>query len=443
MRLEARCPRDRMGMDIRRIETAKGSLRGELTMPGDKSIAHRAVIFASVGEGPSRIFNLSGGEDNLRTVRAFKKLGVKIREEAGTLHVEGEGWEGVSITGEVIDCGNSGTTMRLLSGVLAGRPIVATLDGDASLRQRPMDRIIEPLSRMGAQVISRNQGKAPLRIQGAPLRGIHYRSPVASAQVKSAILLAGLQAEGPTIIEEPQKSRDHTEIMARAFGAKVETEGKVVSIPGHQRLSGTDIRVPGDLSSAAFFLVAAAIVPGSDIVIRDVGCNPTRSGVIEVLKRMGAAIELLNLRQEKGEPVADLRATFHGRLKGVDIGPELVAETIDEYPILTVAAAVAEGTTTISGAEELRYKESDRIATMSEELKKLGVRVEERKDGMTIVGRERLDGGRLKSYGDHRVAMALAVGGFLSREGVEIDDAACANISFPGFFDLLEGLRSA
>lgn len=432
-----------MGMDTRRIETANGPLRGELTMPGDKSIAHRAVIFASVAEGASRIFNLSGGEDNLRTVRAFKKLGVKIHEEAGTLYVDGEGWEGVSITGEVIDCGNSGTTMRLLSGVLAGRPVVTTLDGDVSLRQRPMDRIIEPLTRMGAQVISKNQGRAPLRIQGAPLKGIHYRSPVASAQVKSAVLLAGLQAEGSTVIEEPQKSRDHTEIMARAFGANVEIRGNAVSINGHQRLSGTDVRVPGDLSSAAFFLVAAAIVPGSDIVIRDVGCNPTRSGVIEVLRRMGASIELMNLRQEKGEAVADLRAAFHGRLKGIEIGPELVAETIDEYPILSAAAAVAEGPTTISGAEELRYKESDRIATMSEELKKLGVRVEERKDGMTIVGRERLDGGRLKSYGDHRVAMALAVAGLLSREGVEIDDAACAGTSFPGFFDLLERLRAA
>lgn len=429
---------------MKRIEAAKGSLRGELTMPGDKSIAHRAVIFASVAEGPSRIFKLSGGEDNLRTVRAFKKLGVQIREEEKTLRIEGEGWEGVSITGEVIDCGNSGTTMRLLSGVLAGRPVVATLDGDDSLRQRPMDRIIEPLSRMGAQIISRKgEGKAPLRIQGGPLRGIHYRTPVASAQVKSAILLAGLQAEGPTVIEEPQKSRDHTEIMAGAFGAKVEIQGKVVSIAGPQRLSGAEIGVPGDLSSAAFFLVAAAIVPGSDIVIRDVGCNPTRSGVIQVLKRMGAAIEMLNIRQEGGEPVADLRAIFHGRLKGVEIGPEMVAETIDEYPILSVAAALAEGTTTISGAEELRYKESDRIAAMSQELRTLGVEVEERKDGMTIIGKERLDGGRVKSYGDHRVAMALAVGGLLSRDGVEIDDANCANISFPGFFDLLERLRAA
>lgn len=433
-----------MEMDTIRIEAAKRPLRGELTMPGDKSIAHRAVILASVAEGPSRIFNVSGGEDNLRTVRAFKKLGVAIREDAGILEVAGAGWDGVSITGEVIDCGNSGTTMRLLAGILAGRPVVATLDGDDSLRQRPMDRIIEPLSRMGAQLISRGgQGRAPLRIQGCPLRGIQHRSPVASAQVKSAVLLAALQAEGATTIEEPEQSRDHTEIMARAFGADLEARGKVVSVAGPQRLVGTDIQVPGDLSSAAFFLVAAAIVPGSEIVIRDVGCNPTRSGVIEVLKRMGAAVETVNERQAGGEPVADLKVRFQGRLKGVDIEPELVARTIDEYPILAVAAAVADGTTTISGAEELRYKESDRIATMSRELRKLGVRVEERRDGMTIAGTERLEGGRLESHGDHRVAMALAVGALLSRDGAEIEDATCASISFPGFFTFLEQLRTA
>ena len=334
--------------------------------------------------------------------------------------------------------------MRLLAGVLAGRPFAATLDGDASLRHRPMKRVIEPLSRMGASIVSGDgQGNAPLEIHGGRLKGIRYATPVASAQVKSAILLAALQAEGVTVVEEPQQSRDHTEIMAPAFGAKLEVrEGRTVSLEGPQELSAKDVRVPGDLSSAAFFLVAAATIPGSDVTVRDVGLNPTRSGVVDVLRRMGAKIETARLRQEAGEPVADLRVTG-GKLSGVEIGPEMVARTIDEYPVLSVAAAVAEGTTTICGAKELRYKESDRIAAMTRELRKLGARVEEREDGMTIEGARRLEGASLKGYGDHRVAMALAVAGLAAEGGVEIDDTACADISFPGFFRLLEGLRAS
>lgn len=414
-------------------------MRGELTVPGDKSIGHRAVIFASIAEGKSRIWNLSGGEDNLRTVQAFKDLGVNLRDEDGVLCVEGKGWDGLSSPGRTIDCGNSGTTMRLLSGVLAGRPFVTTLDGDASLRRRPMQRVIEPLSSMGAKVLSRNgNGLAPLEIHGERLRGIRYLLPIASAQVKSAVLLAGLQAEGVTVVEEPQQSRDHTEIMARAFGAGLRVEGeRSVVIEGPERLSGREVKVPGDLSSAAFFLVAAASIPGSDLLIRRVGCNPTRSGVIDVLKKMGAAIEILHPQKEGGEPAADLRIMGR-RLRGVEIGPEMAVRTIDEYPILSVAASLAEGVTTISGAKELRYKESDRIAAMAQELRKLGVKIEEREDGLRIEGLRRFQGTQLRSYGDHRVAMALAVAGLSSEGGVEIDDAGCVDISFPGFFALLE-----
>ncbi|MFQ5904261.1 MAG: 3-phosphoshikimate 1-carboxyvinyltransferase [Candidatus Binatia bacterium] len=422
---------------MKKVQEVKRPLRGELAVPGDKSIGHRAAIFASVAKGESRIFNLSGGEDNLRTVQAFKDLGVRIWSEGEVLCFDGRGWDGLCPAGQAIECGNSGTTMRLLSGVLAGRPFITTLDGDTSLRQRPMQRVIDPLGRMGAEILSRNgAGVAPLEIRGGRLRGIRYVSPIPSAQVKSAVLLAGLQAEGMTVVEEPQQSRDHTEVMARAFGAEVRVECGSVSLEGRQQLSSRDVRVPGDLSSAAFFLVAAASIPGSDLLIRGVGCNPTRSGVIDVLKRMGVSIGFLRQREETGEPVADLRVVG-GKLKGIEIGPEMVARTIDEYPVLSVAAALADGVTTISGAKELRYKESDRITVMAKELRKLGVQVKEREDGMRIEGKKRLQGAQLKSYGDHRVAMALAVAGLSSEGGVEIDDSACADISFPGFFDLL------
>jgi 3-phosphoshikimate 1-carboxyvinyltransferase len=423
---------------MKRIEEIKRPLRGDLTVPGDKSIGHRAVIFASVAEGKSRIFNLSGGDDNTRTIRAFKDLGVEIEEEGKKLVIDGRGWRGLHSAAGVIDCGNSGTTMRLLSGVLAGCPFASTLDGDASLRRRPMKRIIDPLNQMGAEILSRNgRGTAPLTIHGGGLRGIHYSVPVPSAQVKSAVLLAGLQAEGKTVVEEPQRSRNHTEIMIRAFSGEIRTESKAVIVRGPQRLTATDVHVPGDISSAAFYLVGAAAITGSDLLIRGVGCNPTRSGVIDVLKRMGASVELLRQREECGEPVADLRVRG-GRLQGVEIGPEMAARTIDEYPVLSVAAALAEGVTTISGAEELRHKESDRISVMTKALKKLGVQVEEREDGMRIEGRQKLKGARLETHGDHRIAMALAIAALCSEGGVEIDDSACVDISFPGFFELLE-----
>jgi 3-phosphoshikimate 1-carboxyvinyltransferase len=422
---------------MKRIEPSKNPLRGSIAVPGDKSIAHRAVIFSAIARGQSRIFNLSGGDDNSRTVRAFRQMGVEIFRDGDALCVDGKGWDGLRAPTETIDCGNSGTTIRLLSGVLAGQAFHSELDGDSSLRQRPMKRVIDPLSEMGAHIRSRHgNGLAPLEIDGGGLRGIHYRMPIASAQVKSAIVLAALQAEGQTIIHEPQRSRDHTEVMLSGFGGKVSVDGLTITIAGRPALTGQSVRIPGDISSAAFFLVAAAMIPGSDLIVRDVGCNPTRDGVIEVLKRMGASIELSNQRLEAGERVADIHVTG-GALKGVDVDAKLVARTIDEYPILGVAAAVAQGVTTFSDVKELRFKESDRIAAMTEGLRALGVSVEEREDGMTIHGGNRLQSGAVRSYADHRIAMAFAIAGLVSKNGVEIDDAACVDISFPSFFALL------
>jgi len=421
---------------MKRIDPIREPLGGDITVPGDKSIAHRAVILGSIARGRSRIFNLSGGDDNSRTVRAFRQMGVEIFRDGDGLCVEGKGWSGLGAPDKPIDCGNSGTTIRLLSGLLAGRSFASELDGDASLRQRPMQRIIDPLRSMGAEIESKSgNGLAPLTIHGGGLRGMEYSMPVASAQVKSAILLAALQAGGTTTLVEPQKSRDHTEVMLRGFGAQVAVEDRKISLAGGQELSAQDVRIPGDISSAAFFLVAAAMIPGSDLTIRNVGCNPTRDGVIIILRRMGGSIECVNQRVEAGEQVADLRVRGGG-LKGVDVGPELVARTIDEYPVLAVAAALADGVTTFSDVKELRYKESDRIAAMSAGLRALGVAVEEREDGMTVRG-GKLKGGAVESYGDHRIAMSFAIAALACAEGVAIDDAACVDISFPSFFDLL------
>jgi 3-phosphoshikimate 1-carboxyvinyltransferase len=425
---------------LKRIEPIHNPLRGDITVPGDKSIAHRAVIFGSIAKGTTRIFNLGGGDDNSRTVRAFRQMGVEIGRDGDALRIDGGGRHGLRDPGQAIDCGNSGTTMRLMSGLLSGRPFHSVLDGDGSLRQRPMQRVIDPLSQMGARIRSRSgDGLAPLEIDGGGLKAIDYRMPIASAQVKSAILLAALQADGTTTISEPQASRDHTEVMIRGFGGKVNSDGTNISLQGGQSLSGQDVRVPGDISSAAFFMVAAALIPGSDVTIRNVGCNPTRDGIVEILRRMGAAIEVFNERTAAGERVADFRVTG-SNLRGVEVGPELVARTIDEYPILAIAAALAQGSTTFADVKELRFKESDRIVAMSEGLRALGVKVEARDDSMTIHGGARLQGGAVRSFADHRIAMSFAVAGLVSATGVAIDDERCAAISFPTFFDLLEDI---
>ena len=418
-----------------RVEQVSRPLRGELEVPGDKSIGHRAVIMGAVARGETRITNMSAGADNSSTVAAFRRMGVQFRREADALCIEGNGWDGLREPAETVDCGNSGTTMRLLAGVLAGRPFDTRLDGDGSLRTRPMKRVIEPLTRMGAQVTGQD-GRAPLEIHGGSLQGIEYASPVASAQVKSAVLLAGLQARGETRFEEPYRSRDHTEIMARGFGASVESAGRRVVVKGGQELSGTHLRVPGDVSSAAFLAVAAATIPGSDISIRRVGCNPTRSGVVEVLRAMGADIEMTHTWDEAGEPVADWRVRG-GALRGIEVQPELAPRTIDEYPVLFVAAALAKGSTLFRGVGELRFKESDRIATMTLELSKMGVRTEVQGEDVTIEGAGELKSASVESHGDHRVAMALAVAGLSTRGGIVLSNEECVKVSFPGFFESL------
>lgn len=423
-----------------KVEQATQPLWGELEVPGDKSVGHRAVIMGAVARGETRIANLSRGADNSSTVTAFRGMGVRFRRDDDVLCIEGRGWDGLQAPGETVDCGNSGTTMRLLAGVLAGRPFEACLDGDGSLRTRPMKRIIEPLTRMGARVTG-NDGRAPLEIHGGGIHGIEYSSPVASAQVKSAVLLAGLQAGGETCFEEPHRSRDHTEIMARGFGALVESDGRRVRVRGGQELSGTKLRVPGDLSSAAFLFVAAATIPGSDVSVRGVGCNPTRGGVIDVLRAMGADIEVTRTWEEASEPVADFRVRG-GVLRGTEVEPELAPRTIDEYPVLFVAAALAEGATLFRDVGELRFKESDRIATMSRELSKMGVKVDVRGDDVRVEGAGALRSASVESHGDHRVAMALAVAGLSTSGGILLSDEECVKVSFPGFFESLAKIRA-
>lgn len=418
------------------------SLKGTISVPGDKSITHRAIILTSLADGISTITKYCRGEDCLNTMRACQALGVRIEESPEALRVHGKGLWGLSEPAVPIDCGNSGTGIRLLTGLLAGQDFFTVLTGDDSIRRRPMGRVVKPLREMGAMIAGRKGGElAPLAVTGSKLRAISYSSPVASAQVKSSLLLAALFAQGTTRISEPRLSRDHTERMFRYFGIPLRCEGMTVSLDGYPAVgwnAAPELNVPGDLSAAAFFLVGASIVPKSEVMIRGVGVNPTRSGLLEVLTRMGADIQLLNRREEAGEPVADLLVKS-AALHGVTIGSDLIPQTIDEFPILCVAAAVAEGQTVISGAEELRVKESDRIATMAAELRKMGVQITEQPDGMIIQGRGKLnENGRLiaatcHSHGDHRVAMSLAIAGLTASMNTVIDDTACIETSFPGF----------
>lgn len=434
--------------------TPGASLRGTVRVPGDKSITHRAIILAALGEGVSTIADYCPGEDCLNTARAFREMGLCIEETPTHLVVHGKGVRGLSEPAAPIDCGNSGTGIRLLAGLLAGQDFFAVLTGDESIRRRPMGRVVKPLREMGAVVAGRRGGElAPLAIIGQRLRGIRYVSPVASAQVKSALLLAGLFAEGTTEFQEPHQSRDHTERMFQSFGIPLKKNGTTVMLQGGGGIgrsgigwSGRSIAIPGDFSSAAFFIVGATIVPDSDVTILNVGINPTRIGLIEVLQRMGADIRVLRQWDEGGEPVADLHVKS-APLTGVTIGPDLIPQTIDEFPILCVAAAVAEGETVISGAEELRVKESDRIATMTAELRAMGARVYEKPDGLVIDGLGgKGENGRLTasavvhSHGDHRVAMSLAIGGLTAQAPTTIADSRCIETSFPNFESLLTHL---
>lgn len=421
------------------IRPAQSGVCGEISLPGDKSISHRAVMFASIAQGTSKIRNFSGGGDNRSTIRAFRSLGVDITHTGADVVVQGKGWSGLQAPSETIDCGNSGTTMRLMSGLLAGRPFVSRLDGDASLRSRPMGRVITPLREMGADITSEGgENRAPLRINGGELRGINYRSQVASAQVKSALLLAGLQARGRTHVWEPIRSRDHTERMLPAFGVNLIVQDTDVAIDGGQELQACDVDVPGDLSSAAFFIGAALMAPGSELYIRGVGLNPTRTGVLDIFRAMGGSITSLNEREVCGELVGDLLVRSSS-LKGVEFSEELVVRAIDEIPIIAVAAAVAQGVTTIRGARELRVKESDRIRALAVGLAALGIRVSELADGLIIEGGE-FQHGRVQSFDDHRIAMAFSTAGLAGTGDIVLEGVSCVGISFPGFYDLLRNL---
>ena len=417
-------------------------MQGAISVPGDKSITHRAIILTALANGTSRVSRYCRGEDCLNTMRALQGLGIRIDESDEELCVHGKGLWGLTEPSGPIDCGNSGTGIRLLTGLLAGQDFFTVLSGDESIRRRPMGRIVKPLREMGAIIAGRKGGElAPLAVTGSRLRAITYTSPVASAQIKSALLLAALFAEGTTRITEPRLSRDHTERLFQFFGIALQREGTTLLIDGRPPVgwsAAQKLVVPGDLSAAAFFIVGATIVPGSDVTIRQVGINPTRVGLLDVMTRMGADIQLFNRREEAGEPVADIRVKS-ARLHGVAIGPDLIPQTIDEFPILCVAAAVAEGETIISGAQELRVKESDRIATVSAELRAMGAQVTERPDGMIVRGLGTAeDNGRLQavrghSHGDHRVAMSLAIAGLTASAPTLIDEADCIETSFPNF----------
>ncbi len=418
---------------VRFVVRPGGRLVGRLRVPGDKSISHRAIMLGSIADGVTRVEGFLEGEDSLATLAAFRRMGVRIEgPEAGRVVIHGVGLRGLRAPDGPLDLGNSGTSMRLLSGLLAGQGFPVTLTGDASLSRRPMRRVTAPLAAMGARVEATSEGTPPLAIQPvAGLRGIDYAMPVASAQVKSCLLLAGLYAGGETCVTEPAPSRDHTERMLEGFGYPVRRSGPRVCVTGGGRLTAADIDVPADISSAAFFLVGASIAAGSEVVLEHVGVNPTRTGVLDILGLMGADVTRENERLAGGEPVADLRVRA-ARLRGAVIPPELVPLAIDEFPAVFVAAACAEGQTVVTGAEELRVKESDRIQVMADGLRALGVDARPTPDGMVIRG-GRIGGGQVDSRGDHRVAMAFAMAALRAEGEVVVDDCANVQTSFPGF----------
>ena len=413
-----------------------GGLLGRIRMPGDKSISHRAVMLGALADGVTHIEGLLQGQDVLATVAAFRAMGVDIAEpQAGRLTIRGVGLDGLSEPDHPLDMGNSGTAMRLMSGILAAQPFDSELIGDSSLNKRPMRRVVEPLNAMGACITMAAGDRPPLSIKGGQrLQGMDYVMPVASAQIKSALLLAGLYAEGETVVTEPAPTRDHTERMLKGFGYDLSITDHTVHVQGGGRLTGCDIQVPGDLSSAAFFLVGATIAPGSTLQLEGVGVNPTRSGVLTLLRRMGADIELHNRCEIGGEAIADIHVNY-SRLRGITIPEDEVSLAIDEFPILFVAAACADGDTVLRGAVELRVKESDRIAVMAKGLQQLGVTVQERADGVTIRGGQ-MSGGVVDTQGDHRVAMAFAIAGLRSQGSLTIRDCKNVDTSFPGFVEM-------
>ena len=413
--------------------TPGGTLRGDIRVPGDKSISHRAIMLGALAEGVTEVVGFLEGEDSINTLKCFRAMGVHIEgPEDGRVRIEGVGLKGLSKPASQLDVGNSGTAMRLMAGILAAQPFDTEIIGDQSLTKRPMRRITEPLALMGAKIETGEGGRPPLRIHGGQsLKGIDYRLPMASAQVKSCLLLAGLYAEGETRVTEPAPTRDHTERMLSGFGYEVRRDGATVAITGGGRLTSTVVDVPADISSAAFFLVGASIAEGSDLILRHVGINPTRTGVIDILRLMGADIEVIEPREVGGEPVADLRVRS-ARLKGIRIPEELVPLAIDEFPALFIAAACAEGETVLTGAEELRVKESDRIQVMADGLLTLGIDARPTEDGIIIHGGT-LGGGEVVSHGDHRIAMAFAMAALRASAPITIHECEYVNTSFPGF----------
>ena len=415
--------------------TKSAGLRGELSIPGDKSISHRAVMFGSLAKGTTHISNFLSGADCLSTIDCFRKMGVLIEQDGTNVTVHGNGLHGLKAPSETLDVGNSGTTTRLISGILAGQDFETVLSGDASLNKRPMGRIIKPLEQMGAKITSVNgNGCAPLKIEGTKLNATHYDSPVASAQVKSCVLLAGLYADGKTSVTEPALSRNHTELMLRSFGVKVESHDTTATITPPEEMIATDIVVPGDISSATFFIVAGLITPNSCIRLKNVGINPTRDGILRVCKDMGADVTLENVIDNGGEPTADI-VVKTSKLKGTVIGGEVIPTLIDEIPVIALLAAFAEGGTVIKDAAELKVKESDRILVMAENLSRMGADITPTEDGMIIHGGKPLHGAEIDSYLDHRVAMSFAVAGLLCDGPLSIKGGDCVKISYPEFYE--------
>ena len=417
-------------------------LKGELTIPGDKSISHRAVMLGAISQGTTSVTNFLRGADCLSTISCFRKMGIAIEENPTEILIHGKGLHGLSAPETVLDVGNSGTTMRLLSGILAGQDFSSSLTGDASIRKRPMKRVITPLSLMGASIESiPGNGCAPLAIQGMPLTGIHYQSPVSSAQVKSCVLLAGLYADSTTKVTEPFVSRNHSELMLRSFGAEIQTEGTTVSVQPDPLLTGQKVEVPGDISSAAYFIAAGLLIPGSEILIKNVGINPTRDGILRVCRAMGADIEILNEQEHCGELTADLLVR-HSALKGTVIEGGIIPTLIDELPVIAVMAAFAEGTTVIRDAQELKVKESNRLDIIVHHLKEMGADVTPAPDGMVIRGGKPLTGAVLDSHMDHRIAMSFAIAAMAGNGETEILNSDCVSISYPDFYADLRRLQS-
>lgn len=422
--------------------TPAKQLKGDVRVPGDKSISHRAIMLGSIAKGETRISNFLRADDCLRTVECFRKMGIEIDLADGDVVVKGKGLLGLHEPLDVFNVGNSGTTIRLLLGVLAGQKFHSTLTGDETIRRRPMGRVIEPLKKMGAAIHGRQRDTlAPLTVIGKELKGITYEMPVASAQVKSAILFAGLYAGGTTVVLEKEATRDHTERMFECFGLPIKISGKKITLEGGQEFSGQELFIPGDISSAAFLMVAACIVPDSEIMIRDVGVNPGRTGIIEVLHRMGAKIEVQNERILSNEPVADI-SVRSSELNSVELSGSIIPRIIDEIPVIAVAATQAKGKTVIKGADELRVKESDRIKTTVHELKRLGANIEESRDGMVIYGPTRLKNGICQSYGDHRIAMICSIAGLIAAGRTIVEKVECVETSFPSFPGIINSISA-